>query len=91
MPTEIQESLLGSRLWAVNTEPDTGLKLTDHEVMSWAEVGHLTDWATLEPHKYIILNSDKSYEVNKWSSVIENNGEVPISAKKAFLARCYWS
>ena len=26
----------GSRLWAVSTEPDMGLKLTSHEIMTWA-------------------------------------------------------
>ena len=34
------ESKAGSRLCAVSTEPD----------MTWAEVGHLTDWATQAPH-----------------------------------------
>ena len=33
------ESETGSRLWAVSTEPDAGLKLTDREIMAWAEVG----------------------------------------------------
>ena len=47
----------GSRLWAVSTEPDTGLKLMSRVIMTWAEVGHLTDWATQVPHKKkIILN-----------------------------------
>ena len=32
------ESEAGSRLWTVSTEPDTGLKLTSHEIMTWAEV-----------------------------------------------------
>ena len=36
----------GSRLWAVSTEPDAGLELTNSEIMTWAEVGRLTDWAT---------------------------------------------
>ena len=40
------ESETGSRLWAVSTVPDAGLELTDHEIMTWAEVGRLTDWAT---------------------------------------------
>ena len=47
------ESEAGSRLWAVSTEPDAGLKLTDHEIMTWAEVGRLTDWATQAPLKLI--------------------------------------
>ena len=28
------ESKAGSRLWAVSTEPDGGLELTDHEIMT---------------------------------------------------------
>ena len=33
------ESETGSRLWAVSTEPDTGLELTHHEIMTREEVG----------------------------------------------------
>ena len=29
------ESETGSRLRAVSTEPDAGLELTDHEIMTW--------------------------------------------------------
>ena len=47
------ESETGSRLWAVSTEPDAGLELTDREIMTWAEVGRLTDWATQAPLKLI--------------------------------------
>ena len=43
------ESVEGSRLWTDSTEPDAGLKLTDREIMSWAEVRRLTDWATQVP------------------------------------------
>ena len=43
------ESEAGSRLWAVSTEPDAGLELTDCEIMTWAEVGRPTDWATQAP------------------------------------------
>ena len=39
----------GSRLWAVSTEPDTGLKPTNCEIMTWAEVRGLSDWATEAP------------------------------------------
>ena len=45
------ESEAGSRLWAVSTEPDVGLKPTNCEIMTWAEVGLLTDWATQVPLK----------------------------------------
>ena len=43
------ESETGSRLWAVSTEPDVGLELTDREIVTWAEVGRLTDRATQAP------------------------------------------
>ena len=43
------ESKAGSRLWAVSTEPDLGLKLTNSEIMTRAEVGRLTDRATHVP------------------------------------------
>ena len=37
------ESSAGSRLSAVSTEPDVGLQITNHEIMSPAEVGCLTN------------------------------------------------
>ena len=43
------ESETGSRLQAVSTEPDAGLKPTDREIMTWAVVGRPTDWATQAP------------------------------------------
>ena len=43
------ESEAGSRLQAVSTEPDAGLELTNREIMTWAEVGRSTDWATQAP------------------------------------------
>ena len=46
---EDTESETGSRLWAVSTEPDTGLELTDRKIMTSAEVGRPTDWATQAP------------------------------------------
>ena len=50
------ESKAGSRLWAVSTEPDVGLELTECEIMTWAEVGRVTDWATQAPQVGIYLN-----------------------------------
>ena len=38
-----------SRLWAVSTVPNVGLEPTNREIMTWAKVGHLTDWATQVP------------------------------------------
>ena len=40
------KSKAGSRLWAVSTEPDMGLELINHKIMTWADVRRLTDWAT---------------------------------------------
>ena len=51
------ESETSSRLWAVSTEPDAGLELTDREIMTWSEVGRLTDWATQAPLSKSSLNS----------------------------------
>ena len=49
------ESETVSRLWAVSTEPYAGLQLTDREIMTWAEVGHLTDWAPRRPYFLFIF------------------------------------
>ena len=43
------ESEADSRLWAVSAEPNRGLKLTNPEIMTWAEVRCLTDWAIQVP------------------------------------------
>ena len=47
---EETESNAASRLWAVCTEPNTGHEPTNCEIMTWAEVWRLTDWATQMPH-----------------------------------------
>ena len=46
---EDTESEAGSSLWAISTEPDVGLEPTNCEIMTWAKVGCLTDWATQAP------------------------------------------
>ena len=43
----------GSRFWAISSEPDARLELTDREIVTWAEVGRLTDWATQAPLDFI--------------------------------------
>ena len=50
------ESEAGSGLRAVATEPDARFELTDREIMTWAEVGRSTYWATQEPQEVIFLN-----------------------------------
>ena len=52
------ESKPGFRLWAVSTEPNAGLELTNCETMTWVEVGRLTDWASQAPLQR------KCYEAN---------------------------
>ena len=49
------ESQAGSMLQAVSTEPDTGLELTNGEIMTWAEVRCPTDWATQVPQFACVL------------------------------------
>ena len=49
------ESEAGSKLWAVSTEPHAGLELENREIMTWAEVGRLTYWATQEPLYLFLL------------------------------------
>ena len=46
------ESEAGSSLWAISPEPDAGLELTDLEIVTWAEVGRPTDWATQAPRDH---------------------------------------
>ena len=51
------ESKAGSSLRAVSTEPDAGLELMKCEIMTWAEVGRSTDWATQVPPKNAFLKN----------------------------------
>ena len=57
------ESEAVSRLWAVSTEPKVGLELKKCKIMTWAEVGHLTDWTTQGPliFKYLLPFSRLSF------------------------------
>ena len=52
------ESEAGSRLWAISPEPDAGLELTDHEIVTWAEVGRPTERATQAPQEITKLKWD---------------------------------
>ena len=52
------ESEAGSRLWAVGTELDMELKPMNREIVTWAEVGQLTAWATQAPPDFIVFLSD---------------------------------
>ena len=61
----------GSRLWAVSTEPNTGLELTNCEIMTWAEVGRLTDWATQAPPKQVALMLGEALSFSLWSLLLK--------------------
>ena len=37
---------------SAQTEPDAGLELMNSEIVTWAEVGRSTDWATQVPPGY---------------------------------------
>ena len=43
------QSEADSRLWAVSAEPEAGLELTSHEIMTWTKVWCWTYWATDTP------------------------------------------
>ena len=53
------ESEAGSRLSAVSTEPNTGPQLTNCEIMTWAEVGLSTLWATQAPVLCTVFKLDR--------------------------------
>ena len=46
----------GSRLWAVSAEPNLGLEPMNREIMTWVEVGCLTNWATQATHSICIIS-----------------------------------
>ena len=77
------ESETGSRLQAVSTEPDAGLELTDREILTWAEVGRPTDWATQAPQETPFRPEDTfRLRVRGWGTIYHATG----SQKKAGVA-----
>ena len=71
------ESKAGSRLWAVSTEPDVGLEPMNREVMTWAKVECLTDWATQVP----VLKAS----LLTWKSTISTLNNVQNSREMLYL------
>ena len=53
----------GSILWAVSTEPNKGLEPTNSEIMTWAEAGGLTNWATQVPLWLFSSNTNPPFDV----------------------------
>ena len=58
-------SKTGSSLRAVSTEPDAGLELTNLEIMTWAEVRHLTEWATQVPLLFLMFVFERASECER--------------------------
>ena len=88
------ESKAGCRLWAVNTEPDVGLELTDGETMTWAEVRHSTDWATQAPGVVVIFKTQiLSTFCTDWRLYVSDRHRScgSISSGSYFLCSiCWW-
>ena len=89
------ESEAGSRLWAVSTEPDAGLELTDREIVTWAKVGRLTDRATQATHTHF-LNIALLLQWRSWGG----GGLQPADARSdtalsicscVWFLKCSWS
>ena len=76
------ESEAGSRLWAVSTEPDAGLALTDCEVMTWAEVGRLTDWATQGPLSVMFYWGNLAHGKLKEKEISKQRKEKQVERQK---------
>ena len=55
------ESEAGSRLWAVSIEPDAELEPRNCEIMTWAEVGSLPDWAIQAPRSTSLFYGTTRY------------------------------
>ena len=79
------QSKAGSRLWAVSTETDWGLKLMNSEIMTWAKVRCLSYWATQMPCSQRILLSKKmnivliTYKIKLKSGTGESEGPPAIT------------
>ena len=85
---EDTESEAGSRLWAVSTEPNAGLELMNGEIMTWAEVGHSTNWATQAPQVGLCAC------VKKQILQIVNNNEIYVRGiydKSSLKYSCIYS
>ena len=53
---EMRESEAGFWLQAVSTKPDARLELRSSEIMTWAKVRCLTNWATQVPPTYFFFS-----------------------------------
>ena len=79
------ESEAGSRLWAISPEPDAGLELTEREIVTWAEVGRSTDWATQAPRYNFIL----IFKFNNKPYYLRDQKEIKIIHARYFLDKLF--
>ena len=59
------ESEGDTRLSAVSIEPSVGVEPTDHEIMTWAEVERLTNWATQVLQQQLVFQGEQ-LQNNYW-------------------------
>ena len=78
------ESEAGSKVWALSTA-DTGPKLTHHEIMTWAEVGRSTDWATQAPQQMFLK---VAIIIMKWGTEIARLGSCLLLHSLSHLKGC---
>ena len=72
------ESEADSRLQAVSTESKVGFQPMNHEIITWAEVRHLTDWATQCPkNAFDRLISTLDMAKEKFSELEDMSLETP--------------
>ena len=71
------------RLWAISTEPNARLKPTNRDIMTWAEVGCLANWAT-EP-----LSTPWSFLIGAFPN-LHRHIQVPCQVFSKYpCSRCY--
>ena len=58
---ETQNQKQAPRLRAVSAESDAGLERTNREIMTWVEVGCLTNWATQGPPQTFLIVIREDY------------------------------
>ena len=86
------ESEAGSRLWALSTDHDAGLKLMSFEIMTSAEVRGLTNWATQVSWAAFLCISVScpgfSADVKPWS--IHGTLYTPMWCLRSFVQLSIW-
>ena len=76
---EREKHRMQSRLQALSCQhrADVGLELRSHEIMTWAEVGYLTNWATQAPLKTLFWGKGKEWDSNDSGTNLGLNNRIP--------------